>query len=57
MFNMRKGVVFSDGTPFDAEAALWNLNHWIGQPDHSGYRYLRTSRPRRRSMTQRLGST
>lgn len=34
-FNLRKGVVFSDGTPFDAEVALWNLKHWIGQDDHS----------------------
>lgn len=35
VFNLRKGVTFSDGTPWDAEAALWNLKHWIGMPDHS----------------------
>lgn len=35
VFVLRKGVVFSDGTPFNAGAALWNLNHWIGQDDHS----------------------
>lgn len=35
VFNLRKGVMFSDGTPFNADAALWNLKHWIGQPDHS----------------------
>jgi nickel transport system substrate-binding protein len=34
-FNLRKGVTFSDGAPFDADAAIWNLKHWIGQPDHS----------------------
>lgn len=35
VFHLRKGVVFSDGAPFDADAALWNLKHWIGQDDHS----------------------
>lgn len=35
VFNLRKGVLFSDGTPFNADAALWNLKHWIGQSDHS----------------------
>lgn len=34
-FNLRKGVTFSDGAAFDADAALWNLKHWIGMPDHS----------------------
>jgi peptide/nickel transport system substrate-binding protein len=28
---LRKGVTFSDGTPFDAVAAAWNVN-WIKQP-------------------------
>ncbi|WP_395015389.1 ABC transporter substrate-binding protein [Dongia sp.] len=35
VFNLRKGVTFSDGAPFNADAALWNLKHWIGQSDHS----------------------
>jgi nickel transport system substrate-binding protein len=35
VFQLRKGVVFSDGTPFDADAALWNLNQWMGKDDHS----------------------
>lgn len=35
VFNLRKDVVFSDGAPFNADAALWNLKHWIGQSDHS----------------------
>jgi nickel transport system substrate-binding protein len=34
-FHLRKDVVFSDGTPFNADAALWNLQHWIGKDDHS----------------------
>jgi nickel transport system substrate-binding protein len=34
-FTLRQGVSFSDGTPFGADAALWNLKHWIGIPDHS----------------------
>jgi nickel transport system substrate-binding protein len=34
-FHLRQGVTFHDGTPFDAEAAKWNLEMWIGTEDHS----------------------
>lgn len=28
-FNIRKGITFSDGTVFDAEALKWNLDHYL----------------------------
>jgi len=28
-FHIRKGVTFSDGTPLDAEAMKWNLDHYM----------------------------
>ena len=34
-FHLRRGVRFSDGAPFDAEAARWNLTRWIGKSDFS----------------------
>jgi len=34
-FALRQGVTFSDGTPFDAESAKWNLERWMGKPDFS----------------------
>ena len=34
-FQLREGVTFSDGTPFDAEAAKWNLERWMGKDDFS----------------------
>jgi nickel transport system substrate-binding protein len=34
-FDLREGVTFSDGTPFDAAAAEWNLRRWMGVPDFS----------------------
>lgn len=34
-FDLREGVNFSDGTPFDAEAAIWNLKRWMGVADFS----------------------
>ena len=34
-FNLREGVSFTDGTPFDSEAAKWNLDRWMGKPDFS----------------------
>ena len=34
-FQLREGVTFSDGTPFDAEAAKWNLDRWMGKDDFS----------------------
>ena len=30
-FALRKGVTFSDGTPFNAEAAVFNLKRWANQ--------------------------
>lgn len=34
-FDLREGVKFSDGTPFDAAAAEWNLKRWMGVADFS----------------------
>lgn len=34
-FDLREGVTFSDGTPFDASAAEWNLKRWMGVADFS----------------------
>ncbi len=34
-FDLREGVTFSDGTSFDAEAAKWNLERWMGVEDFS----------------------
>ena len=34
-FDLREGVTFSDGTPFDADAAEWNLLRWMGVEDFS----------------------
>jgi nickel transport system substrate-binding protein len=34
-FDLREGVTFSDGTPFDAAAAEWNLKRWMGVEDFS----------------------
>ncbi len=34
-FELRKGVKFSDGTPFNAETAKWNLLRWMGVDDFS----------------------
>ena len=34
-FELRTGVTFSDGTPFDAEAAKWNFDQWVGVEDHN----------------------
>ena len=34
-FDLREGVAFSDGVPFDAEAAKWNLERWMGVDDFS----------------------
>ena len=33
-FTLRQGVTFSDGTPWDATAAKWNLERWVGIPDN-----------------------
>jgi len=34
-FDLRRGVTFSDGTAFDARAAKWNLERWMGTEDFS----------------------
>ncbi|MER9868843.1 ABC transporter substrate-binding protein [Mesorhizobium sp. M0136] len=34
-FDLREGVTFSDGTPFDSTAAEWNLKRWMGVSDFS----------------------
>ena len=33
-FQLRSGVTFHDGTPFDAQAAKWNLERWVGNQEH-----------------------
>ncbi len=33
-FQLREGVTFHDGTPFDATSAKWNLERWVGSKDH-----------------------
>ena len=36
--DLRDGVRFHDGTPFDAEAVKWNLDRWVGKEDFSFFR-------------------
>ncbi|TIP04559.1 MAG: ABC transporter substrate-binding protein [Mesorhizobium sp.] len=33
-FELRKGVTFQDGTPWDAKSMTWNLDRWIGKEDY-----------------------
>ena len=33
-FNLRKGVKFQDGTPFDAKAVCFNFNRWYNLPGY-----------------------
>jgi len=40
IFHLRQGVTFHDGTPFNAEAAKWNMDRWR-DPDNE-FRYGRT---------------
>jgi peptide/nickel transport system substrate-binding protein len=37
-FTLRKDVKFSDGTPFNADAAIFNLNRWWDPKDPNGFR-------------------
>ncbi|GAA4020160.1 ABC transporter substrate-binding protein [Deinococcus rubellus] len=37
-FFLRQNVKFHDGTPFNADAALFNLNRWWDAADPNGYR-------------------
>ncbi|MCL4860513.1 MAG: hypothetical protein KJZ93_13945 [Caldilineaceae bacterium] len=34
-FQLRPGVTFHDGAAFDAEAARWNLERWVGNQAHN----------------------
>lgn len=34
-FHLRQRVTFHDGTPFDAAAAKWNLERWVGNEAHN----------------------
>lgn len=34
-FHLRQGVTFHDGTLFDAAAAKWNLEQWVGNDAHN----------------------
>lgn len=37
-FNLRRGVKFHDGTPFNADAAVFNLRRWWDKGDPNGLR-------------------
>ncbi|WP_155343065.1 ABC transporter substrate-binding protein [Acrocarpospora pleiomorpha] len=37
-FNLRDGVKFTDGTPFDAAAVKWNFDRWVGNERFSFFR-------------------
>ena len=34
-FNLRQGVTFHDGTPFNAETVKWNMERWVGSDRHN----------------------
>ena len=34
-FNLRQGVIFHDGSPFNADAVKWNLERWVGNQRHN----------------------
>ena len=34
-FNLRQGVTFHDGTPFNAESVKWNMERWVGSDRHN----------------------
>ena len=35
IFNLRQGVTFHDGSPFNAEVVKWNLERWVGNQRHN----------------------
>jgi len=37
VLTLRKGAVFHDGRPVDAEIVRWNFQCWIGQPSHAWF--------------------
>ncbi|MGH3914125.1 MAG: ABC transporter substrate-binding protein, partial [Pseudonocardiaceae bacterium] len=49
VFELRQGVRFHDGTPFDAPAVKWNVDRWVGKED---YGFFRTS-----TVVQRVEAT
>ena len=42
-FTLREGVTFHDGTPFDADAAVYNLGRYVDQGDPQFYPELRAA--------------
>ena len=40
---LRKGVTFQDGAPWNAEAMKWNLERWIHLEDHAWINHVRLS--------------
>jgi peptide/nickel transport system substrate-binding protein len=38
--NLRRGIQFHDGTPFDANAVKWNLDFFLDPNNRVGYRFL-----------------
>ena len=46
-FDLRKNVTFQDGTPFDAKAAKWNFDRWVGKKRHDFFATSTTIRTRR----------
>ncbi|MGH3938024.1 MAG: ABC transporter substrate-binding protein [Pseudonocardiaceae bacterium] len=49
VFELRRGVRFHDGAPFDAPAVKWSFDRWVGKED---YGFLRTS-----TVIQRVEAT
>ena len=39
--HLRQGVVFHDGTPWNAEALIWNFERWIRMDDHHWINFAR----------------
>lgn len=37
-FDLRDGVTFTDGTPFDSAAVKWNFDRWVGKKEFTFFR-------------------